>query len=634
MTCELKASLKALALMRRYEDWENILTILTELFGGADWDLRSTMDEDDLKDASYTPGTHSTSNYFYRIDGLIRSICFSLQLNYKNVRCNFFDEMKTMCMGANHTLSREQNSFHLFMFAPNQEPEESLEDYILRVITLGLACAHSETVLFCTSVLVLAVKANIELLTDDPQRSVVITHEAFTEECTVRYDEDSFCFYPLLSDETSPEDELLVVPSGGCMCDFKGNELGVGEGGAVYELFHHSVLKLFHKEIDYEKEKFMHCQIAACIERDACLRDYLCVAYGHCDTHHSIAMQRHDVSRNLESIIQKSGPLRLKESYAIICEVAKRLDALHKAGICHGDAKAKNMLLTDTGTRLIDYGQSKVITKENKFQAIHSDCQQLLWIVLQLRFHLPFKCCTGVQGLMKYDSSQPALDSQWDMCPEFYILCGPVFDIVTEEASEARKHSFVSHGYTIQNVLRVAHDLFGAKDLSVDNMCVFPHSNFVWHKVFEILRQLQEDHKSLDIMVKGIVDEFGRGNQIRLSLRSILMYHLIGLRQLLSIEIEEDLLAYARDLQADLKSKYDEVRGALLETTQELKEERRQREKPGCMYFIPFFGPLIKCLCHLVTGNWEGLPNSLIYLVMNSEIVLRIKAIKLGLLSI
>lgn len=279
------------------------------------------------------------------------------------------------------------------------------------------------------------------------------------------------------------------------------------------------------------------------------LRDYVCIGDGHCDIHRSIFMRRLDASRNLEAIVREDSPLRLGDMYVIICQIAGRLDALHKANICHGDAKAKNMILTKYGPILIDFGQSKILTDANRTELIHADCRQLMWIVFQLRFHLPFKHEGERQGLMDPDS--------WDLFGGLYTLCGSVFDEVASNRE-----------FTIANVLAVAHDLFGPNDLS--GMCVYTHCSHVWNQIFTLLVQFQKDHKNL----KKSVNELPMSPEVRMNLKtaikSLFNDHRIGLRQLLSIERDEGVINRAQSLREHFENKHNEIQGAMNEASRNL----------------------------------------------------------------
>src|SRR5579864_5414735 len=55
----------------------------------------------------------------------------------------------------------------------------------------------------------------------------------------------------------------------------------------------------------------------------------------------------------------KRGPLPLKEIIAIGCNIADALDRAHRAGIVHRDLKPGNIMLTKSGSKLLDFGLAK-----------------------------------------------------------------------------------------------------------------------------------------------------------------------------------------------------------------------------------------------------------------------------------
>src|SRR5687768_8694140 len=54
------------------------------------------------------------------------------------------------------------------------------------------------------------------------------------------------------------------------------------------------------------------------------------------------------------------GPLPLEQALRYGAEIASALDAAHRRGIVHRDLKPGNIILTKTGTKLLDFGLAKL----------------------------------------------------------------------------------------------------------------------------------------------------------------------------------------------------------------------------------------------------------------------------------
>lgn len=54
----------------------------------------------------------------------------------------------------------------------------------------------------------------------------------------------------------------------------------------------------------------------------------------------------------------ENGPIPLEEALPILIQTASALSAIHGAGLVHRDVKPENVLLTDTGAKIVDFGLS------------------------------------------------------------------------------------------------------------------------------------------------------------------------------------------------------------------------------------------------------------------------------------
>jgi serine/threonine protein kinase len=64
----------------------------------------------------------------------------------------------------------------------------------------------------------------------------------------------------------------------------------------------------------------------------------------------------------------RRGAIPLDESLEYAVQIADALDKAHRAGIVHRDLKPGNIMLTGSGTKLLDFGLAKV-------RASRDDCQ-------------------------------------------------------------------------------------------------------------------------------------------------------------------------------------------------------------------------------------------------------------------
>jgi len=56
--------------------------------------------------------------------------------------------------------------------------------------------------------------------------------------------------------------------------------------------------------------------------------------------------------------LEKRRPERIEDAISLFIKLAEGLDVIHKAGYVHADIKPNNIMLTDNGPKIIDFGQS------------------------------------------------------------------------------------------------------------------------------------------------------------------------------------------------------------------------------------------------------------------------------------
>jgi serine/threonine protein kinase len=89
----------------------------------------------------------------------------------------------------------------------------------------------------------------------------------------------------------------------------------------------------------------------------------LCTIYGVEESEGQIFIAMQFLSgQPLDHRIQE-GPLPVGETSGIVFEVAEGLRAAHAAGLIHRDVKTANIMLTDRGPVLLDFGLAKSVSK-------------------------------------------------------------------------------------------------------------------------------------------------------------------------------------------------------------------------------------------------------------------------------
>src|SRR3982074_1330470 len=87
---------------------------------------------------------------------------------------------------------------------------------------------------------------------------------------------------------------------------------------------------------------------------------HICTLYdiGHQDEIDYLVMEYLEGETLAQRLLKGSLPLEQVLQYAI--EIADALDKAHRKGVTHRDLKPGNIMLTKTGTKLLDFGLAKV----------------------------------------------------------------------------------------------------------------------------------------------------------------------------------------------------------------------------------------------------------------------------------
>ncbi|QLI99657.1 serine/threonine-protein kinase [Streptomyces sp. NEAU-sy36] len=68
---------------------------------------------------------------------------------------------------------------------------------------------------------------------------------------------------------------------------------------------------------------------------------------------------------NLAEVVERDGPLSLRELRALGLGLTEALRDIHRAGLVHRDLKPRNVLMTEDGPRVIDFGISRAADNQN-----------------------------------------------------------------------------------------------------------------------------------------------------------------------------------------------------------------------------------------------------------------------------
>lgn len=143
------------------------------------------------------------------------------------------------------------------------------------------------------------------------------------------------------------------------------SELGSGGMGAVYAARHTTsgqqvAIKFLHSELARDPEMSRRFRREASILKSLDHPGVVqVVEVGEDDSGRAYTVMELLQGETLEARLER-GPLAPAEFSVILNHVATALDAVHAHGVLHGDLKPANVFLLEEGTKLVDFGTSKV----------------------------------------------------------------------------------------------------------------------------------------------------------------------------------------------------------------------------------------------------------------------------------
>ena len=147
------------------------------------------------------------------------------------------------------------------------------------------------------------------------------------------------------------------------------SQVGAGSMGIVYRARDQrlnrtvalKVIREFHADAGRRQRFWQEARIAAQVAHPNACRIYDITE----DQNGLVLVMEFIEGESLENRIER-GPVPAQEAAQIVLAVLSALEAFHKAGIVHRDLKPANIILSDGGTKLLDFGIAKHISPNSE----------------------------------------------------------------------------------------------------------------------------------------------------------------------------------------------------------------------------------------------------------------------------
>ena len=125
----------------------------------------------------------------------------------------------------------------------------------------------------------------------------------------------------------------------------------------------------------------------------------------------------------------RRGPLPLDQTVKIGCEIAEALEKAHRAGIVHRDLKPGNVMLTKSGTKLLDFGLAKPATMSAV--AGSGPAPMFSAAMTAANSESPLTSAGMVVGTIQYMSPEQLQGTEADARSDIFALGSVLYEMVT-----------------------------------------------------------------------------------------------------------------------------------------------------------------------------------------------------------
>ena len=131
----------------------------------------------------------------------------------------------------------------------------------------------------------------------------------------------------------------------------------------------------------------------------------------------------------MSSTSLSKGPISIEQALRYAAEIAGALDAAHKRGIVHRDLKPGNIIITKTGTKLLDFGLAKL-------------AEQPTFAGMEATHTVPLTGSGSIVGTLNYMAPEQLEGGVIDTRTDIFAFGGVLFEMLTgRRAFNAQSHA-------------------------------------------------------------------------------------------------------------------------------------------------------------------------------------------------